>query len=140
MSQYIVLKVFYPHPRERVCKALTERRALSIWMMNNDFEACLGHQFRFQRCPLPGHEMTIYCEVLEVEAPKRLVYSWKERPTSEPSRVTWILTPVEGGTEVQLHHRSQRPVIVLEEGYAHWRGCYGYVENIAAAICSCHNR
>lgn len=29
---------------------------------------------------------------------------------------------------------DRRPVIVLEEGYASWRGCYGYVENIAAAI------
>lgn len=29
---------------------------------------------------------------------------------------------------------DRRPVIVLEEGYANWRGCYGYVENAAAAI------
>ena len=29
---------------------------------------------------------------------------------------------------------DKHPVIVLEEGYAHWHGCYGYVENVAAAI------
>lgn len=29
---------------------------------------------------------------------------------------------------------ENRPAIVLEESYAHWRGCYGYVENVAAAI------
>ena len=29
---------------------------------------------------------------------------------------------------------DRRPVIVLEEGYASWRGCYGYVDNVAAAI------
>ena len=29
---------------------------------------------------------------------------------------------------------DRRPAIVLEESYANWRGCYGYVENVAAAI------
>ncbi|NEZ56909.1 SRPBCC family protein [Adonisia turfae] len=107
MSQDVVLEVFYPHPPERVWKALTDRRALNAWMMDNDFEACLGHQFQFQRCSPLGQKLTIYCEVLEIEAPKRLVYSWKEHPTSEPSRVTWILAPVEDGTQVQLYHRSE---------------------------------
>lgn len=106
MSQEIVLEMFYPHPPERVWQALTDRRALSIWMMNNDFEACLGHQFRFQSCPLPGLKVTIYCEVLEVEAPRRLVYSWKEHPSDTASRVIWTLVPVEGGTQVRLQHRA----------------------------------
>lgn len=29
---------------------------------------------------------------------------------------------------------DNRPVIVLEESVAQWRGSYGYVENVAAAI------
>jgi nucleoside-diphosphate-sugar epimerase len=29
---------------------------------------------------------------------------------------------------------ENRPVIILEESYARWRGCYGYVENVASAI------
>jgi uncharacterized protein YndB with AHSA1/START domain len=106
MSQEIVLETFYPHPQERVWQALTDRRALSLWMMNNNFEACLGHQFQFQSCPLPGLKVTIYCQVLEVEAPKRLVYSWKEHPSDTASRVIWTLFPVEGGTQVRLQHRA----------------------------------
>jgi uncharacterized protein YndB with AHSA1/START domain/limonene-1,2-epoxide hydrolase len=106
MSHEIELETFYPHPPERVWQALTDRRALSIWMMDNDFEACLGHQFQFQSCPLPGLKVTIYCQVLEVEAPKRLVYSWKEHPLDAASRVIWTLFPVEGGTQVRLQHRS----------------------------------
>jgi uncharacterized protein YndB with AHSA1/START domain/limonene-1,2-epoxide hydrolase len=102
----MVLEIFYPHPPERVWQALTDRRALSVWMMNNDFEACLGHQFQFQSCPLPGLKVTIYCQVLEVEAPKRLVYSWKEHPSATASRVIWTLLPVEGGTQVRLQHRD----------------------------------
>jgi uncharacterized protein YndB with AHSA1/START domain len=106
VSQEIVLETFYRHPPERVWQALTDRRALSIWMMNNDFEACLGHQFRFESCPLPGLKVTIYCQVLEVEAPKRLVYSWKEHPSDTASRVSWTLFPVEGGTQVRLQHQG----------------------------------
>jgi uncharacterized protein YndB with AHSA1/START domain len=106
MSQDVVLEMFYAHPPERVWQALTDRRALSVWMMNNDFEAELRHRFRFQSHPLPGLEVTIYCEVLEVEAPKRLVYSWKEHPLDEVSRVIWTLSAVEGGTQVRLQHQA----------------------------------
>lgn len=106
MSQDVVLETFYPHSPERVWRALTDRRTLSVWMMNNDFAAQLGHQFRFQNCPLPGLEITIHCQVLEVEAPKRLVYSWKAHPSDAASRVIWTLSAVEGGTQVRLEHRS----------------------------------
>ncbi|MBW4542607.1 MAG: SRPBCC domain-containing protein [Myxacorys chilensis ATA2-1-KO14] len=112
MSQDVVLNVFYPHPPEQVWKALTDRRALSAWMMDNDFEACLGHKFRFQGYSFSGQEIAIDCEVLEIEPPKHLVYSWKEQLTSEPSRVTWTLTPVEGGTQIQLRHRSRALAII----------------------------
>lgn len=106
MSQDVVLEMFYPHPPQRVWQALVDRRILSVWMMNNDFEAQLGHQFRFQSCPLPGLEVTIHGEVLEVKAPKHLVYSWKEHPSDQASRVIWTLSAVEGGTQVRLEHRS----------------------------------
>lgn len=106
MSQDVVLEMFYPHPPERVWQALVDRRILSVWMMNNDFAAQLGHQFRFQSCPLPGLEVTIHGQVLEVEAPKRLVYSWSEHPSDTASRVIWTLAAVEGGTQVRLEHRS----------------------------------
>jgi uncharacterized protein YndB with AHSA1/START domain len=112
MSQEIVLETFYPHPPERVWQALTDRRALSSWMMDNDFEACLGHQFQFQSCPLPGLKVTIYCQVLELEAPKRLVYSWKEHPADLASRVIWTLLPVAGGTQVRLQHRASSSVSI----------------------------
>jgi uncharacterized protein YndB with AHSA1/START domain len=104
MSQKVVLEIFYPHPPERIWQALTDRRASSVWMMKNDFEAELGHRFRFQSCPLPGLEVTIHGEVLEVEVPKRLVYSWKEPSLDEASRVVWSLSPVEGDTQVRLQH------------------------------------
>jgi uncharacterized protein YndB with AHSA1/START domain len=104
MSQTVKLDVFYPYPPERVWQVLTDRRALAAWMMENDFEPKLGHKFRFYSHPLPGFKTTIQCEVVELEAPTRLAYTWQECATAEPSLVVWTLTTVTGGTQLHLKH------------------------------------
>jgi uncharacterized protein YndB with AHSA1/START domain len=106
MSQPVQLEVFYPHPPERVWRVLTDRRALASWMMENDFEPKLGHQFHFYNQPLPGLKTAIQCKVVELEEPTRLVYTWKESPTAEPSLVIWTLTTVTGGTQLRLKHHQ----------------------------------
>ena len=106
MKQAVKLDVFYPHPPERVWKALTDRRALATWMMESDFEPHLGHKFQFQRNDLSSLEMPIECEVVELDEPKRLAYTWRESSSSEPSLVIWTLTAVEGGTQLQLIHQE----------------------------------
>lgn len=106
MSQSITLDVFYPYPPERVWQVLTDRRALAAWMMETDFEPILGHKFQFFCPSLPGLTTTIQCEVIEMQAPTRLVYTWKESPTAEPSLVIWTLTTVSGGTQLCLKHHQ----------------------------------
>jgi uncharacterized protein YndB with AHSA1/START domain len=53
------------------------------------------------------------CEVLEVDAPRRLVYSWnasgEEAKDGLKSIVTWTLTPTDGGTHVRMEHAGFRP-------------------------------
>jgi uncharacterized protein YndB with AHSA1/START domain len=106
MSQVVNLEVFYPYPPERVWQVLTDRRALANWMMENDFEPKLGHKFRFCSQPLPGLTTTIQCEVVELEEPTRLVYTWRESPTAPSSLVIWTLTTVSGGTQLRLKHHQ----------------------------------
>lgn len=48
MLRTIKTEVFYPYPPQRIWQVLTERRALSAWLMDNDFEPLVGHKFRFQ--------------------------------------------------------------------------------------------
>ncbi|HEY9640211.1 MAG TPA: SRPBCC domain-containing protein [Coleofasciculaceae cyanobacterium] len=105
MSQAVDLDVFYPYPPERVWQVLTDRRALATWMMENNFEPKLGHKFQFYSQLLPGLTTTIQCEVVELQAPTRLVYTWRES-TTEPSLVIWTLTPVAGGTQLRLKHHQ----------------------------------
>lgn len=106
MSQTVDLEVFYPYPPERVWRVLTDHRALAAWMMENDFEPKVGHRFQFRSQPLPGLQSTIQCEVVELEEPSRLVYTWQESPTAERSLVIWTLTTVANGTRLCLKHHQ----------------------------------
>lgn len=110
MNEQIKLNVFYPCPVEKVWQALTDRRILNTWMMNNNFEPRVGHKFKFENHSLPGIKTTIHCEVVELDPFKRLVYTWQDEITSEPTLVIWTLTGVEEGTQLQLKH--------LQTGYA----------------------
>ncbi|NJO96336.1 MAG: SRPBCC domain-containing protein [Pleurocapsa sp. CRU_1_2] len=107
MKEQVKLNVFYPHPPEKVWQALTDCRILNAWMMKNDFKPRLGHKFKFESNSLPGIKTIIHCEVVKLEKPKRLAYTWQDEITSEPSLVIWTLNPAEGGTQLQLQHQHE---------------------------------
>jgi uncharacterized protein YndB with AHSA1/START domain len=102
-------EVFYPHAPERVWVALTDPRALAEWLMPNDFRPEVGVRFRYHVDPMPGFSGISECEVLEVDPPRRLVYTWTvvpARPTEAPPpamKLEWTLTPRDGGTALVLH-------------------------------------
>ncbi|MBW4579134.1 MAG: SRPBCC domain-containing protein [Tildeniella nuda ZEHNDER 1965/U140] len=106
MNQTVTLEVFYPHCQERVWQALTDRRALAAWMMDNNFEPRLGHKFHFRQRDGFGLDRCIHCEVIELEPPNRLAYRWQEAQTEDSTIVIWTLTPVSGGTTLQLRHHQ----------------------------------
>ncbi|MEO1068250.1 MAG: SRPBCC domain-containing protein [Cyanobacteria bacterium J06638_6] len=100
----VTFEVRYPHGPERVWRALTQPAALASWLMDNTFEPCLGHRFQFREAALPGLELVIDCEVIALDPPRRLVYTWQAQEMPFPSLVTWTLTPIEGGTQLRLCH------------------------------------
>lgn len=104
MLRNVKTEVFYPYPPERVWQVITNRQALATWLMENDFEPKMGHKFRFHTEPQPGIDNTIYCEVIELDEPKSLSYTWRGSFMCQPSIVTWKLLAVEGGTKLQLEH------------------------------------
>lgn len=106
MLRNLKLNVFYPYSPEQVWQAITNRRTLAAWLMENDFEPRVGHKFRFIPNSQQEFNETIYCEVIELDAPKSLSYTWRGSLTSKPTLVTWILLPVEGGTQLQLEHKG----------------------------------
>jgi uncharacterized protein YndB with AHSA1/START domain len=97
-------EVTYPHTPEQVWGALTDPKALAAWLMPNDFAPVVGHRFTFRAPPQPWFDGVVRCEVLAVEPPRRLSYSWQGGPMPSPTTVTWTLEPVSEGTRVCLVH------------------------------------
>ncbi|NEQ25069.1 MAG: SRPBCC domain-containing protein [Microcoleus sp. SIO2G3] len=106
MLRDVKTEVFYPYPPERVWQVLTNRRALAAWLMDNDFEPRVGHKFCFQPNLQQGIEEAIHCEVIELNEPRSLSYTWRGGFIGKPTIVTWTLLPVNGGTQLQLEHKG----------------------------------
>jgi uncharacterized protein YndB with AHSA1/START domain len=102
----IVVDYDLPHPPEKVWRALTDGNLLAEWLMPNDFRPLLGHRFTFRTRPMPGFDGIIHCEVLELEPPARLRYSWRggSGENALDTIVTWTLQPGGSGTRLQLEH------------------------------------
>jgi uncharacterized protein YndB with AHSA1/START domain len=78
VSVSITHESILPHPPERIWTVLTDRAAIERWLMPNDFEPRLGHRFTFRTQPNPAANFDgiVHCEVVEIEPPRRLAYSW----------------------------------------------------------------
>jgi uncharacterized protein YndB with AHSA1/START domain len=101
MMDNLTFEAFYPHPPERVWRALTDPGALGSWLMPTDLKPVIGFRFRFEQ-----NDLKVLGEVLEVEAGQRLAYSWEDGEDGAPGVVTWTLTPKDGGTHLTLEHRT----------------------------------
>ena len=102
MKRDLHFEAVYKHPIEKVWRAITDPKAIEQWLMPNDFEPRVGHKFQFTSKPQPGWDGHTYCEVLECEPPRRLVYSWRGGPID--TVLTIELEPVAEGTRLtQLH-------------------------------------
>ena len=80
--------------------------------MENDFKAVVGHKFQFHATPMPGWKGYTNCEVLEVDEPRKLVYSWGDGAKTDSGLktiVTWTLIPAAGGTLVRVERSGFKP-------------------------------
>ncbi|MBI1791160.1 MAG: SRPBCC domain-containing protein [Acidobacteria bacterium] len=102
MKRNLRVEVVYPYPPQTVWRALTDPRAISEWLMKNDFEPRVGHRFQFHTDPAPGFTGIVDCEVLVVDEPHRLVYTWKS--SAIDTRVAFTLEAVPAGTRLVLEH------------------------------------
>ena len=111
-TKSIVVERVMMHAPEKVWRALTLSPLMAEWLMQNDFEARVGHKFQFRATPVPGWKGITNCEVLEVDPPRRLVYAWGDGTESDSGLktvVTWTLEPVPGGVRVRMEQSGFRP-------------------------------
>jgi uncharacterized protein YndB with AHSA1/START domain len=102
----LVIERVFPHPPEKLWRALTETPLIAQWLMNNDFEPVVGRKFQFRSDPVPNWNGVIDCEVLIVDPLKQLSYRWDSMGLG--SIVLWTLTPADGGTHVRMEQSGFR--------------------------------
>jgi uncharacterized protein YndB with AHSA1/START domain len=132
-STLVVERVF-PHPPEKLWRALTENPLIAQWLMKNDFEPVVGRKFQFRSEPVPNWNGVIDCEVLIVDRLKRLSYSWSSMGLDFV--VLWTLTPGEGGTHLRMEQSGFRPD--QQQAYKGanygWQKFLGNLERVVAEL------
>ena len=99
----------FPHPPERLWRALTQPHLIEEWLMKTDFSPVVGHRFNL-RGDWGG---VLDCEVLVVEPNETLSYTWNfahEDPAFNlKSVVTFTLIPTAAGTRLRMEQTGFRP-------------------------------
>jgi uncharacterized protein YndB with AHSA1/START domain len=89
------------HSPEKVWRALTDPELLTEWLLPVvELKLERGAAFTFKTQPYPGWDGTVNCRILEIDAHRRLSYTWSV-PFLE-TVVTFTLTPTASGTRLSL--------------------------------------
>ena len=127
-TRSLIVERVFPHPPEKLWRALTESRVLAQWMMNNDFEPEPGRRFQFRADPMPNWNGIVDCEVLVVEPQRRLSYNWGVGSGELQWLVEWTLTPVDGGTHLRMEQSGFGP----DQQQAYQGANYGWQKFISS--------
>jgi len=139
MAKIIKHQYFFSHPIETVWEYLTNSELMGQWLMKNDFEPVVGHEFQFRTGGKSNlnFDGIFYCKVLEIDPLKKLAYSWNcgpgEGKITLESVVTWQLEAKENGTEVFLDHRgfNQEENLDMYHGLMHgWLEKFQNIEKL----------
>jgi uncharacterized protein YndB with AHSA1/START domain len=103
VSRYEIVRE-YPYPVEAVWEVLTDPSYVARWTTTGQggrpegFAAVPGTKFRFVGKPVLGWAGIVYCEVVEVDAPRSLHYTWRgEEDAGDVTDVTYLLEPTAPG-------------------------------------------
>ena len=89
------------HRPEKVWRALTDPVLLAEWLLPVlDLRLEPGAAFTFTAQPQPGWDGKVNCRFLEIEAQRKLRYTWAV--AGMDTVVTFTLTPTTSGTRLSL--------------------------------------
>jgi uncharacterized protein YndB with AHSA1/START domain len=110
-TRSVVIEREFPHPPEKLWRALTQPHLIEEWLMKNDFKPAVGHRFQLRADPQPGWNGVIDCKVLVVEPNKTLSYTWAggEGALAIQSTVTFSVTAKGAGTVLRMEQTGFRP-------------------------------
>lgn len=129
MSLILSMDFQYTTSIEKAWAALTDSSKLAKWITENDFKPIVGHRFQFRHEPSEYWDGVVDGEVLIVEPPNRLSYSWATG--DERHTVTWTLQDLgDGKVNLHLEQTGFSHVHGLEGARYGWSEWFGKFENV----------
>jgi uncharacterized protein YndB with AHSA1/START domain len=139
----VVTEIEIAAPPERVFHALIDREQALQWGKSDAFEMTLwemdarpGGKWRFVSKQRVGNgpELDHHGEILEIEPPRILAYSWYASWHENPAArtvVRWELTPSKVGTRLTVTHSGLSPIPGACQGYSQgWPGLMQTLKNV----------
>jgi uncharacterized protein YndB with AHSA1/START domain len=141
----VVSEIKIAAPPKRVFQALIDRDQALQWGSNEAFEMTHwemdprpGGKWRFLSRALQGdgagQSLEHHGEIIEIDPPRLLMYSWyaswHENPTAR-TIVRWELSPTKSGTHLKVIHSGLLPIPGACEGYGQgWPGLVQSLKNV----------
>jgi uncharacterized protein YndB with AHSA1/START domain len=100
----------YPHPPARVWRAVTDPELVERWTVTGrsgrpvGFVPKVGTKFQLIGKPVPGWRGIVDCEVLDVNEPSLLRYTWRGEENGRATIVTYRVEPQLDGTRFIFEH------------------------------------
>jgi uncharacterized protein YndB with AHSA1/START domain len=108
-TETIAFEFDLKHSPEKVWRALTDPALLAEWLL-----PVIGHKlepgaaFTFNAQPKPGWDGVVSCRFMEIEAQRKLSYTWVVGDFLD-TVVTFTLTPTATGTQLSLVQSGFKP-------------------------------
>jgi uncharacterized protein YndB with AHSA1/START domain len=125
------------HSPEKVWRALTDPVLLTEWLLPVvGLKLEPGAAFTFKTQPYPGWDGIVNCRTLEIEAQRKLSYTWVVGDMDIDTVVTFTLTPTASGTHLSLVQSGFRPDQKKNAGGARygWKMMSGKLVELLARI------
>src|SRR5688572_23178312 len=120
-TESISLEFDLHHLPEKVWRALTDPVLLAEWLLPVvDLKLEPGAAFTFKTQPYPGWDGTVNCRFVEIEAQRKLSYTWVVGDMNIDTVVTFTLTPTASGTRLTLVQSGFKPDQKQEFGGARY--------------------
>jgi len=100
----------YPCSAATMWQAVTEPDLVAQWTVTGQggrpvgFAPVVGNRFQLVGKPVLGWRGVVDCEVLEVDKPRLLRYTWQGEEGGKITKVTFRIEPREDGTRLVFKH------------------------------------
>jgi uncharacterized protein YndB with AHSA1/START domain len=125
------------HSPAKVWRALTDPELLAEWLLPAvDLKLEPGAAFMLQSQPHPGWDGTVKCRFVEIEAHRKLSYTWVVGDMALDTVVTFTLTPTASGTRLSLEQSGFKPAQKQNFGGARygWKMMGGKLVDLLARV------